>query len=265
MSGIHGAIVAFDCWLLEGGGGTLWAAWAVIKLPTGVYTLWTTTDRSAVHALLFPVASAVHPHGMAVEVDHPDWEQWGDEWSLEGAARKIVARKVRAAIGGVEGWSQIYGGPLRVVVTDDSGRFLDEAPAEPVPSTGATIPEARFDSGSFRERRLRKLAAKKASRDRATAAEAVAASGKVEVRVHHSPNLRNLSGVPVEGIVADGRRNWRVAGFIKSNNPRYAVVEIDLADAGNLSDNPVAWVFENDICIGVSGARTESDNVHQPN
>lgn len=241
---VNGFTAVLESW----GRGGLPQTWFLLRTLVGSFELWHGEGLDG------RIVAAAQPHAQ-VSIEDAGLARHAQTWTREDAARAFVARVMKAAIGGQDGWHPCYHGSviiagLGVNRFDAASRFREFAPAD-LPAASAPA-EPDFDPNDFKAR----LAAR---RRQAAAAAQVASDLKVEreggirrVKAFRAPAETMLADLPVVGLSAGGAP---VPGRIHSCNPQYAVVEALVADLDRVT-GPLTWVYDpkNPFTVGVTAA-----------
>lgn len=227
--------------------------WLLVRTPIGSFELW---HGSGLDGRI--VAAANQGAHTQLSLSDPGLERHGQTWTREDAAKAFVARSMKAAIGGQDGWHPCYQGVailqgLGVNRFEAASRFREFAPVVPAPGAApAAVPAPTFDPNDFqaqlKARRARQAASAQAEADLKVERE----GGIRRVKAFRSPGDTMLADLPVTGL-SEG--SPPISGRIHSCNPQYAVVEVPLSDLAPVS-GPLTWVFDpkHPFTVGVTAA-----------
>ena len=244
-----GFIVALEAWA-NGRPTDRPRAWLLARTPVGSFELW--------HGAGFDgriVAAAAAGAHAQLSIPDPTLERSAQTWTREDAVKVFVARTIKAAIGGQDGWHPAYHGSLILHGLganrfEAASRFREFAPAGEAPV--AQPADVSFDPNDF-QARLR------ARRARVAAVAQVQADLRVEheegarrVKAFRAPSDTMLADVPVVGLSESGPS---IPGHVYSCNPAFAVVEVALTDLDRVA-GPLTWVFDpsHPFTVGVTAA-----------
>lgn len=227
--------------------------WLLIRTPMGGFEMWHGAGLDG--RIVAAANQGVHTQ---LSLSDPGLERHGQTWSREDAAKAFLARTMKAAIGGRDGWHPCYQGfgiltGLGVNRFDAASRFREVAPVVPGPNAAPpAVAEPTFDANDFKARLKARRALEAASAQAAADLKVERDDGVRRVKAFRAPGDTMLADLPVTGL-SEG--SPPVSGRIHSCNPQYAVVEVVLSDLAQVS-GPLTWVFDpkHPFTVGVTAA-----------
>jgi len=244
-------VLALEVWRRE----DEWRTYAVLLSSDGTYrpVAWHGRDHATNLLTLTGADKNVIsiPPRSRLAMDCTGWE--GQTFSLAGAAKKMLRRRIHGDIGGVEGWLPCYHGDLnvrlkgRATVTKFGTAAEQDFDDKPVKAE-AVVPVADLYKDAKRLRALRK--ARKAKRVLEETNRKMKDSGMARVKAYHPHSAALWANVACVGVAEDGTIH---DGVVVANNPAFATVETVIDACGR----PVVWYLGNraqrtDTRVGLS-------------
>lgn len=250
---LAGWIVALESWSCTRPGEPAQVkTWAGVRTPVGSFEVWSGAGLDG----RIVQAAALED---VLTIEMPTLERDKATFTRSDAVQKHLARVIKAAIGGREGWHPIY--HSGVVVTQlgvdrfsGPSRFRADAPLD---STSELPQAVGFDPNDIKaimaQRRAKEAARLQAEAD----AQIEIERGTRRVRAFRLPASiadpsTMLADVDVVGLTDTGPM---IPGWVHSANPKFCVVEAKLDDL-RAAQGAITWVYDinHPFAVGVTAA-----------
>ena len=242
--------------------------WLMVE-KGGMFEVRRSFAADAVNRCLERVATGLHDDALDVAMHtHPQ------TFAVEAAALKMTQRLIKEKIGGVDGWEQVYDGPLCLSALEGRetispfGEKPEESSDNPVEEPKGLFAGSDDD---FAARRRAKRARRQKQQMEALEAQVLTEEGKTKIRAFHSSqDLKNVGrsvalvevwAVPVPPIIENVETpspDMAVGkGKILNNNNMYATIVAYMRPDSPEMGQSLLWYYGNEapIYIGRSEAQ----------